>query len=52
MPDPEKDDPTLSCARMLGGHILQIARIMARGYASDVGPWARYLSVMAGVRDR
>ncbi|HUF68859.1 MAG TPA: DinB family protein [Longimicrobiales bacterium] len=34
------------------GHILQIARTMARRYASDVGPWAQYLSVMAGVLDR
>ena len=31
------------------GHMVQIARTMARRYASDVGPWARYLSVMAGV---
>lgn len=31
------------------GHIVQIARTMARRYASDTGPWARYLSVMAGV---
>lgn len=31
------------------GHIVQIARTMARRYASDVGPWAQYLSVMQGV---
>lgn len=30
------------------GHIVQIARTMARRYASDVGPWAQYLSVMSG----
>lgn len=30
------------------GHIVQIARTMARRYVEDVGPWARYLSVMAG----
>lgn len=31
------------------GHILQIARTMARRYSVDVGPWAEYLSVMKGV---
>lgn len=31
------------------GHMVQIARTMARRYASAVGPWARYLSVMDGV---
>ncbi len=28
------------------GHILQISRVMARRYKSDVGPWAQYQSVM------
>ena len=27
-------------------HILQISRVMAKRYKSDVGPWAQYLSVM------
>lgn len=31
------------------GHLVQIARTMARRYAAAVGPWARYLSVMEGV---
>jgi hypothetical protein len=29
------------------GHILQVSRTMARRYKQDVGPWAKYLSVMA-----
>jgi hypothetical protein len=29
------------------GHILQVSRVMARRYKTDVGPWAKYLSVMA-----
>jgi len=28
------------------GHILQISRVMARRYKSEVGPWAEYQSVM------
>ncbi|MEO8370225.1 MAG: DinB family protein [Candidatus Solibacter sp.] len=28
------------------GHILQVARVMARRYRQEVGPWAEYLSVM------
>jgi hypothetical protein len=28
------------------GHILQITRVMARRYKSEVGPWAAYQSVM------
>lgn len=28
------------------GHILQISRVMARRYKSEVGPWAAYQSVM------
>jgi hypothetical protein len=28
------------------GHTLQISRVMARRYRSEVGPWAEYLSVM------
>jgi hypothetical protein len=27
-------------------HIIQIARVMARRYKDEVGPWLRYLSVM------
>lgn len=27
-------------------HILQISRVMAKRYKAEVGPWARYLSVM------
>jgi hypothetical protein len=27
-------------------HIVQVARVMARRYRRDVGPWAEYLSVM------
>lgn len=27
------------------GHLLQIARVMARRYGEDVGPWTAYLSV-------
>lgn len=27
-------------------HILQVSRVMARRYKPDVGPWAKYLSVM------
>ena len=28
------------------GHIAQVARVMARQYREDVGPWRRYLPVM------
>ncbi|UCC74706.1 MAG: DinB family protein [Gemmatimonadota bacterium] len=28
------------------GHIAQMARVMAKGYADDVGPWGAYLSVL------
>jgi len=28
------------------GHLVQIARVMARRYREDVGPWAEYLSVL------
>jgi hypothetical protein len=28
------------------GHILQISRVMAKRYKSEVGPWAEYQSVM------
>ena len=28
------------------GHTLQISRVMAKRYRSEVGPWAEYLSVM------
>ncbi len=28
------------------GHILQISRVMARRYKSEVGPWVQYQSVM------
>lgn len=31
------------------GHLAQIARVMAKRYAADVGPWAEYLPVL---RDR
>ena len=27
-------------------HLLQISRVMAKRYKSEVGPWAQYLSVM------
>lgn len=27
-------------------HILQVSRVMAKRYKSEVGPWAQYLSVM------
>jgi hypothetical protein len=30
------------------GHLLQVSRVMARRYRQEVGPWAQYLSVMAG----
>ncbi|MGD2215097.1 MAG: DinB family protein [Gemmatimonadales bacterium] len=29
------------------GHIAQIARVMAKGYADQVGPWGAYLSVLS-----
>lgn len=32
------------------GHIVQIARTLARLYRSEVGPWAAYLSVMEPAR--
>ncbi|MGH7740763.1 MAG: DinB family protein [Candidatus Eiseniibacteriota bacterium] len=28
------------------GHVVQIARVMARRYQADAGPWVRYLSVL------
>jgi len=28
------------------GHVLQVSRTMAKRYKQEVGPWARYLSVM------
>jgi hypothetical protein len=28
------------------GHLVQIARVMARRYREDVGPWTEYLSVL------
>ncbi len=28
------------------GHIAQIARVMAKGYTDQVGPWGAYLSVL------
>lgn len=28
------------------GHLVQVARVMARQYRDDVGPWREYLSVM------
>ena len=28
------------------GHILQVTRVMAKRYQREVGPWAKYLSVM------
>jgi hypothetical protein len=31
------------------GHIAQIARVMAKRYGADAGPWAKYLSIL---RDR
>jgi len=30
------------------GHLVQVARVMARQYQAAVGPWARYLSVLSG----
>jgi len=30
------------------GHVLQIARTLARQYRAEVGPWAAYLSVLGG----
>ncbi len=27
-------------------HIAQIARVMARGYSEEVGPWRKYLSIL------
>ena len=32
------------------GHLAQIARVMARQYAEDVGPWRAYLPVLAAHR--
>jgi DinB superfamily len=29
------------------GHIVQVARVMARQYRGEIGPWTVYLSVMA-----
>lgn len=29
------------------GHIVQVARVMARQYKQEIGPWTAYLSVMA-----
>ena len=31
------------------GHILQVTRVMAKRYKQEVGPWAKYLSVMRSV---
>lgn len=31
-------------------HIVQIARVMARQYAAEVGPWAQYLRVISGTQ--
>lgn len=31
------------------GHVAQVARVLAKHYAREVGPWAEYLSVL---RDR
>ena len=28
------------------GHLLQVSRVMAKRYKTEVGPWAEYLSVM------
>ena len=28
------------------GHIAQIARVMAKRYGADVGPWTKYLSIL------
>jgi hypothetical protein len=30
------------------GHIVQIARVMARRYRNEAGPWRAYLSVLQG----
>jgi hypothetical protein len=30
------------------GHLAQVARVMARQYREDVGPWRAYLSIMDG----
>jgi hypothetical protein len=32
------------------GHIVQVARVMARQYKEEVGPWTAYLSVMSDAR--
>ena len=32
------------------GHLAQVARVMARRYADDVGPWRAYLPVLAARR--
>lgn len=31
-------------------HVMQIARVMARQYADEVGPWRAYLRVISGVQ--
>lgn len=31
-------------------HVMQIARVMARPYADDVGPWRAYLRVISGTQ--
>jgi uncharacterized damage-inducible protein DinB len=28
------------------GHVAQVARVMAKGYALEVGPWTAYLSIL------
>lgn len=28
------------------GHLAQVARVMAKGYTSEVGPWSAYLSIL------
>lgn len=29
-------------------HLMQIARVLSRQYAGEVGPWRRYLRVISG----
>jgi hypothetical protein len=31
-------------------HLVQVARVMARQYAGEVGPWAQYLRVISGTQ--
>ena len=30
------------------GHVAQIARVMARQYTAEVGPWRKYLGILEG----